>query len=716
MEEDDDLLYLRPRSAAPTPEPTTTNEENTQDPSASSSSSSSAAQPPAPRRQRTRPRPVNPGELGTVPMSPPGGEMHLRPGLPISMAPPPRGSRFPPIPALNLNPPLPSGGVRRDQPPSFNVLERDVTGPPSPTTSSRYPASMEEENSDGERTALIQAMEIACSDNSTHVHLTAEQAMDFCIEQAHKVAADSTEPRSYREAMKRDDKEKWQEAAEKEMKAHMENGTWELVKLPGDRKAIGSRWVFKIKRDAEGNIDRYKARLVAQGFSQRPGQDFHINEIFAPTTHMSSIHAILAIAALNDWEIDSVDISNAYLNGELTEDTSVYMKQPEGFQQGDEVCKLKKGLYGLKQSGRLWYQKLGETLKELGMTRLISNPSIYVWGDDDMKVIIPVHVDDLTITAKSKERVTEIKKAIASKFKIRDLGPISFLLGIAVTRDRPNRTLHLSQRQYCLDLLERFNMTDCKSVTTPMDPGCKFLPDDQPSSPKDIAEMADVPYLNAVGALNYLAIATRPDISYAVHKLARFNSNPGMKHWKAVKHLFRYVQGTKDLKLTYSPDPTSSSPFSTWTDADFAGETTQQKKSTNGYLVKMGTGAISWVSKLQSDIAMSSTEAELYGASFAGREIKWLQSLMSELGFKRDKPSPLFIDNQSTIQVLLDNVSVTRMKHVKTSEYWIRDEVVKHHNISVAYCPTADMPADLLTKALPRQAVEDHRTRMGLQL
>ena len=225
--------------------------------------------------------------------------------------------------------------------------------------------------------------------------------------------------------------------------------------------------------------------------------------------------------------------------------------------------------------------------------------------------------------------------------------------------------------------------------------------------------MHGVPYSNAIGAMNYLAIGTRPDISYAMHKLARFLANPGPQHFKAMKHVLRYLQGTKDLRLTYAPDPMAASLFTTYTDSDFAGDK-DNGKSTNGYLVKIGTGAVSWASKLQGPMARSSTEAEFYGASFAGTEIKWLRELFGELGYSFASPSPLHVDNQSTIQVLNDAVHQSRMKHIPVAEFWIRNEVAKLKTISVHYLPTADMPADLLTKALPRQLVVEHRRRMGL--
>lgn len=214
--------------------------------------------------------------------------------------------------------------------------------------------------------------------------------------------------------------------------------------------------MFLIKRKSDGTIDRYKARLVAKGYAQIPGMDF--DQVFAPTARLAALQVILAQAALNGEVIESLDISNAYLNGELEKEYEVYMQQPEGFSENGSngetwVCKLKKGLYGLKQAGRMWYQKLGETLEKLGFKQMNADPSIYVWIKNDVCIILPVFVDDITITSKSDESIAWIKKELSKYFKMRDLGPTTFLLGIKVEYNRKERALELSQKQYILDML-----------------------------------------------------------------------------------------------------------------------------------------------------------------------------------------------------------------------------------------------------------------------
>ncbi|RXW16551.1 hypothetical protein EST38_g9310 [Candolleomyces aberdarensis] len=379
-------------------------------------------------------------------------------------------------------------------------------------------------------------------------------------------------PCSFKEAMSRSDGDKWLEAAQAEMDALIENGTWELTELPEGRKEVGSRWVFIIKQKADGTIDRYKARLVAKGYSQIPGIDF--DQVFSPATRLASLRTVLAQAAMRGEYIESIDVSNAYLNGEIEDQYEVYMTQPEGFKVHSPdgckwVCKLKKGLY---ESGRLWYHKLATELENIGFTQIKSDPSIYVWARDGIRVTLPVFVDDITITSKSKSKIREVKDALRKVFKVKDLGPTTYLLGIKVDYNRENQILKLLQTQYIIDILKHFGMEDGTAVTTPMDPGTRLSK--YTLSEEEKVKMKHVPYMNAVGALMYLAIATRPDIAYAVAKLAQFNATPGLKHWKAVKHLLRYLQGTKDLKLTYQDNGSghlASQLFQAYNDADHAG-------------------------------------------------------------------------------------------------------------------------------------------------
>lgn len=457
-------------------------------------------------------------------------------------------------------------------------------------------------------------------------------------------------------------------------------------------------------------MDRYKARIVAKGYSQHPGLDYV--EIFAPTIRMATMCLIITMAGLQDLHMRSIDISHAFLNGELDEE--VFMQQPDGFKSMSMrlVLSLLRSIYGLKQAGRQWNRKLHATLLTMGFVCIQSDAGLYVYERNEVRIIMPIYVDDITAVSPSLDALDKLVNELATHFKLRDLGPTSFLLGIQIIRDRPKRTISLSQRQYIIDILERFKFSDCKPVSTPMEPGLSLVASQSPTSPEDIAYMHTVPYASAVGALQYLASGTRPDISYTVSVLARFNANPGIPHWLALKHLLHYLKGTTDLKLVYRP---TSSPhaFTTFCDADHGGDK-DSGRSTGAYLVCVGSGAVNWSSKLQPVVTLSTTEAEFIAAVEAGKEIVWLRTIFSELGSPVSTPSPLCIDNQSALTVAKNPEHHGRMKHLDLRFYWLRD-VVDAGTITPEYLPTAEMPADLLTKALPRVKVEYFRRMMGLE-
>ena len=537
-------------------------------------------------------------------------------------------------------------------------------------------------------------------------------ADDTSYSTAYSHLTSTTEPRTFKESQKCPESSQWKKACLEELEAHSRNGTWQVVKLPPGKKVIGSRWHFKVKRNTDGSVERLKARLVAKGYSQRPGFDF--TETFAPTVRYSAVRTILALAALEDMEIHSLDISNAYLNGILEEE--IYMQLPEGFEdlgKPGDILLLKKALYGLKQAGRVWSKTLADTLAKMGFTQVKSDPSVYVFLRDTLRIIIPVFVDDMTLISKSQPAIQAFIKELSTHFKLRDLGSTTQLLGIRIDWDRPSRNISISQKQYIIDMLERYGMSDCKPVSTPMSPGSKLSTSMAPSSLEDITFMKPVPYLSAVGSLMYLAITTRPDISYAVGVLARFNSNPGPIHWKAVKHAFRYLKGTMDLKLSYGPtEDKSQDPILTYSDADHGGNT-DNGKSTGGYLVKLGTGAVSWSSKLQTMVALSTTEAEYVAAVEAAKEIIWMRQFMGELGYPPSTSSTLLMDNQSAISVSKNPEHHGRMKHLDLRWFWLRD-TVDSGLIKPSFIPTEDMAADMLTKPLMRPYVEKCRKLMGL--
>jgi hypothetical protein len=561
------------------------------------------------------------------------------------------------------------------------------------------------------RALLAKGLHSIFNDDNEYIELPEAMERAFRAAIDTKAVASDAEPKSYRNAMRRPDSGLWHQAMVHKMEAHLENGTWELVTLPPGRKAIGSKWVFKAKRNPDGTVERYKACLIAKGFGQRPSIDF--DETFTPTTKWAALRAILALATLENLELESIDISNAYLNREL-HDVDVYMQQPDGFAERDStwVARLLKGLYGLKQGGRKWFRRLKEVLVELGFARIHSGSSVFIWEKDGVRVIVPVFVDDITLASKSKEKIAEIKGLLAQCFKLRNLGPTSFLLGVQIDRERSTRMLHLSQRQYTLNLLDRFGFADCSPVSTPLDPGSRLDMSQCPQTPEDNEFMRDKLYVSAVGALMYLAIATRPDIAHAVGVLCHFMSKPGPAHWKAAKHLFCYLCGSVDYRLTYMPDPSSSQLFTTYSNADHGGNP-DNGRSMSAYVMKMGTGAISWMSRLQSIVVLSTTEAEFISAVSAGQEIVWMRLFLGKLGYSFKAPSLLLVDNQSAIQVARNPEHHGCMKHLHLRLFWLRD-MVNSGIIAVRYIPTTDMAVDLLTKVLAHVKVAAALPQLGL--
>jgi hypothetical protein len=351
-------------------------------------------------------------------------------------------------------------------------------------------------------------------------------------------------------------------------------------------------------------------------------------------------------------------------------------------------------------------------LIELSFVRIRSDLSVFIWEKDGVKVIVPVFVDNITLASKSNEKIAETKGLLAQRVKLRDLGPTSFLLGVQIDHKCSTRTLHLSQRQYTLNLLDCFGFADCSPVSTPLNPGSQLDMSQCPQTPEDNEFMRNKPYVSAVGALMYLAIATRPNIAHAVGVLCRFMSKPGPAHWKAAKHLFRYLSGSVNYRLTYAPDPRSSQLFTTFSDADHGGNP-DNGRSTSAYVAKMGTGAVSWMLRLQYIVALSTTEAEFISAVSAGQVIVWMRLFLGELGYSFDAPLLLLVDNQSALQVAHDPEHHGCMKHLDSHFFWLRN-MVNSGVIAVRYIPTADMAADLLTKALARIKVVAALAQLGL--
>ncbi|GJZ30517.1 putative RNA-directed DNA polymerase [Tanacetum coccineum] len=511
---------------------------------------------------------------------------------------------------------------------------------------------------------------------------------------------DGGEPECYAEAMEDEHKKEWFEAMEDEMNSLHENNTFELVKLPKGKRALKNKWVYKLKTEEHTSRPRYKARLVVKGFSQKRGIDF--DEIFSPVVKMGSIRVVLGLAASLDLEVEQMDVKTAFLHGDL--DKEIYMEQPEGFQvKGKEgyVCRLQKSLYGLKQAPRQWYKKFESVIGKQGYRKTSSDHCVFFqkFGDDDF-IILLLYVDDMLIVGKNIGRIAQLKRDLSKSFSMKDLGPAKQIIGIRIFRDRGAKKLHISQEQYIEKVLCRFNMDKAKVVSSPLTTNFKLTDKDCPSSKKNIEKMDRVPYASAVGSLMYAMVCTRPDLAHAVGVVSRFLSNPGKKHWEAVKWIFRYLRGTSKLGITFGNGKPMLVGF---TDSDMAGNK-DNMKSTSGYLMTFAGGAVSWQSRLQKCVALSTTEAEYMAATEACKELLWLKRFLQELGFKQQRYAVL-CDNQSAIHLAKNSMFHKRTKHIDIRYHWIRD-AIEDGMFELNKVHTDDNASDMLTKAVAREKLK----------
>lgn len=523
--------------------------------------------------------------------------------------------------------------------------------------------------------------------------------------------AAAMEPRTVAEARRREDWPRWEAAIHEELETLDGMGTWELVDAPEGANVVGSKWVFRAKRDAAGNIARYKARLVAQGFSQVPGVDYF--DTFAPVAKLASIRVVLAMSAQYDLELHQVDVKGAYLNGQLTDDEVIYMRQPPGYAvpgMESKVCRLLKTLYGLKQSGRRWYQRLVEILVDaMGFSRSEVDQAVFYKHSADGLQIVVVHVDDCTLSASSMALVEQFKAELRKHVEITDLGELHWLLGVEVRRDRENGTLGLSQGSYIDQILARYNLEEVKPVSIPMDPSVKLSSAQAPRTAAEHTVMRDKPYLEAVGSLMYAMLATRPDIAFAVNVLSRFGQNPGIAHWEALVRVFKYLKGTRNLWLTFGGVEGELQGF-----ADADGSMAEDRRAVTGYAFILNGGAVSWSSKRQSIVSLSTTESEYVAATEAAKEALWIRSLIGQVFAPLDGATTLFSDNQSAIALAQDHQYHARTKHIDIRFHFIR-WVIEEGRIRLVYCPTDDMVADTLTKALPSLKVKHFARSLGLR-
>lgn len=495
------------------------------------------------------------------------------------------------------------------------------------------------------------------------------------------------EPQSFEEILNSPDSHEWQAAMQCEYDSLISNNVWKLVDRPSNENVIKCKWVYKKKYDANGNFDKYKARLVARGFTQVEGLDY--NDTFSPVVRHSTIRILFSLANELNLNIDHIDVTTAFLNGDLQE--TIFMEQPPGFSDNEfknKVCLLLKGIYGLKQASRIWNVKVHNLLTKNGYIQSKCEPCVYLKHSNKDITIIALYVDDFYIFYSTK--CNELLPLLDQNFSVRNLGSLKNCLGMNIERDRAMGIMKISQSDYIKRLLQRFGMENCKIVKTPMPTNCKLV--------KGKTNLCDdqYNYRQLMGCLMYLSVCTRPDISYACSQLSQFNNCFDVTHWQAAKRILRYLAGTINYSLYFHRGGKLN--LTAFADADWANDP-NDRRSYTGFVVKLGNNVVNWESRKQRCVALSSTEAEYLAITDVCKDICFLRNFLSEV-MPAEYNVTIFNDNQSAQKLLLvKEYCHKRTKHIDIRYHFVKD-LVQNDNVTVKYLQTDLMIADVLTKPL----------------
>jgi len=527
--------------------------------------------------------------------------------------------------------------------------------------------------------------------------------------QAFNPTPSTPDPRTIRDALDAPDANEWRAAMDIEIENMRRLNVFKTVPRPLDMNIITPRWVFHRKFE-NGTLVKHKARLVARGFTQISGVDYNEAHLYAPVMRLESFRVLLTIAAWFDLDLRKFDVSAAYLHGEI--DGDVYMEPPPGHGDGDSVWKLLKGLYGLKQAGRIWHESLKADMEELGFTQCHRDHAVFRIGKREKGnwAVCAFWVDDETGVG-SREQLDRVADMFRRKYGISGEGELDWTLGMKVRRNFSRHTVSISQQSYIENLVERFGLYDAQTFTTPLTPGTVLTKDQCPKTPDEVNDMAGSRYRELIGSLQYASLATRPDITFAVNKLSQFLANPGRAHLNAALRVLRYLKGTKSRSLHLGGGFPDIAGFS---DSDWGGDQ-DDRKSTSAYVFHLGYGAVSWKSKKQTSVALSSVEAEYMAMCQAAKEAVWLSGLLEELGMNLRTPLIIYGDNQGALALAMNPDSHPRSKHVDIQYHFTR-ELIHAGRITVKYLPTKLMIADALTKPLPRPQFEVLTEAMGVYL
>lgn len=506
--------------------------------------------------------------------------------------------------------------------------------------------------------------------------------VDYCYKMVCGV------PKTFEEAMSGDDAQQWQDAMQNEIISLKENDSYNITELPEGRKSVGGRWVYALKDGPEGHV-RYKARYVAKGYNQIEGVDYY--ETFSPTAKMTSLRVMVQLAAQYNLTIHQLDVKTAYLNAPI--DCEIYVDQPKGFQVGKSdknlVWKLNKSLYGLKQSGRNWNVILHDFLVQNGCTQSLADTCIYTRNSRDSRVVLLVWVDDILIAASTESLLVEMKDMLKRRFNMTDLNGLLWFLGIQFKYSYGKITM--DQSYYLKKVLLKYDMESCKPRSTPSEQKLCF------SSGLEIRDVTK--YREMVGSLIYAMVCTRPDLCWVVTKLSQFLDRPTIEHHTAMKHVLRYIKGTLEQGLCFQRSDEKLK-LAGFADADWG--TSEDRKSTTGYCFMLGNNLISWKSKKQPTVALSSCEAEYMALTAATQEALFLFNVLHDMhGECIQEKITVYGDNQGAIALTKNPVGHQRSKHIDIKYHFIRTHV-QNGKIDLVYVPSDQNVADVFTKPVTR--------------
>ena len=531
-------------------------------------------------------------------------------------------------------------------------------------------------------------------------HIQADAWEASIMDRAFITLAAGDQPGSFKQAMNSPDKHLWQASTDKEVTSCEEKEVWEHVKissLPRGSNIIRCNWVFKIKPGINESPDVYKSRATAGGNEQE-----QVLDTFAPVVRYESIRLGFTIAVSENLDMDVMDIPVAFLNSVLPEGHApIYMHYPQGYGRDGYCLRLKKCLYGLQESPKLWNLNIHEYLLSLGFVRSQVEPCLYTRLSKDGGPVLRVllYVDDLAIIGRTSD-VKWCKSKFKEKFNGVDHGPITTYIGVQFRRDRATRTGEITMTKYITKCLTRFGLEKLPVQKHPYPSNMDFIDAQEEITSEESDEVLGEKYRNIVASALWIANMVRPEISFVVKRLSHSYNNPSRKHLILAKHLMAYLAGTASVGIKvnewHSKQPDESPLLKAYSDADWASNR-KTRKSTSGTMTFVCNTLISWKVVMQKSVALSTMEAEYMALCETTREVMYMRALLKDFGFEQTQATEVYEDNQAAIFLAADPKFHGRAKHIDIQYHFSRDAQARKI-IKVIKCSTVSMVADIMTK------------------